>query len=373
MLNTQKIARLKPRDKRYTLTDSHGLTLRVHPSGVKSWVLRLCLNGKVKDVTLGHFPELDLRHARQLAREKRKEFNLTAPLGYTLKDAFKLWVDLKRGQIVSYRDERRMLERYLIKPLANVQIDEITAPLILRITEQLEKLGKRTTRKRVISRAREILDLATFAGYLQHNPITGLNGILPKPTVKPMPSVDWRTLPDVMKTFTNATPSTKRLFLITLLLMVRPNEAASLRWSWIDNEILTIPPEQMKKRRQHRVPLSSFALQVLDICKASSKKPRSDFVFPGRNGHISSQTLAKFLHKTEFRDRLVGHGLRSMARSWLADNGAPYEVAEECLAHVTGSQVSRAYQRSDFLDNRKVWLDLWSDYVKDCASCAGLI
>lgn len=87
---------------------------------------------------------------------------------------------------------------------------------------------------------------------------------------------------------------------------------------------------------------------------------------------MSSQTLAKYLHSTELRGKLVAHGCRSIARSWMTDHEVSYEVAEACLAHLTGSAVSRAYQRSDFLDARKNVYAQWCFYVFDCARCAGI-
>ena len=87
---------------------------------------------------------------------------------------------------------------------------------------------------------------------------------------------------------------------------------------------------------------------------------------------MSSQTLAKYLHSTELRGRLVAHGLRSIARCWLADHDVNFEVAESCLSHLTGSAVSRAYQRSDYLDARKSIVSDWCAFVFNCAHCAGI-
>lgn len=100
-MNTKKIAALKPREKRYSVAIDKGLTLRVQPSGTKSFVLRVCKNGRVTDVTLGHFPEISLSQARQKARRQQKDLNINPIRGYTLKDAFVLWCNLKRGRIVS--------------------------------------------------------------------------------------------------------------------------------------------------------------------------------------------------------------------------------------------------------------------------------
>lgn len=106
-LSTKEIAALKPREKRYSLAIENGLTLRVHPSGSKSWLVRVTLNGRNVDITLGHFPDMGLAQAKQAARRKQKEFDVKPVGGYTLKDAFVLWCNLKRGRIVSYKDEKK--------------------------------------------------------------------------------------------------------------------------------------------------------------------------------------------------------------------------------------------------------------------------
>ena len=188
MLSAKKIAAMKPRDKRFTVTDSHGLTLRVHPSGVKSWVLRLSTGGRVSDLTLGRWPEMSLRQARQEARRRRREVGLSLPRGYIFRDAFGLWCRLKRGRIASYRSERRMIELHLMPFMGSRPLDEITAPLLIHVVRPLEKAGKQATLKRMLMRCREILDLAVCAGFIPHNPVDRVSRVFAAPIVTPMPS-----------------------------------------------------------------------------------------------------------------------------------------------------------------------------------------
>lgn len=89
-LTTKKIAALKPRESRYSIADGNGLTLRVQPSGSKSWVFRSHHSGRISDETIGHWPEMSLKQARMLVRRRRKEAGLTPPHGYVLNDAFRL-------------------------------------------------------------------------------------------------------------------------------------------------------------------------------------------------------------------------------------------------------------------------------------------
>lgn len=235
------MAALKPREKRYSVAVGFGLSLKVQTSGTKCWVLRLCKNGRVTDLAIGHFPETGLAEARQIARRKRKEIGQEPPRGYVLADAFRLWCGLKKGRIVSYADERRRLEKYIIKPLGSKQIDEITAPLVIQTVRCIEAAGHRATLKRVLMRTREILDLAVCAGYIQHNPIERVSKVFAPPVVTPMPSLPWQQLPDVMRIMSSAPERIQVLFLWSLCSLLRPIETAKLRKSWIDGNVLTIP------------------------------------------------------------------------------------------------------------------------------------
>ena len=357
------------------MSDGHGLTLKVQPSGTKSWVLRISHGGRVTDLALGHWPEMSLMQARQLARRKRKELGQEPPRGYVLRDAWALWKNLKRGRIVSYQDEKRRMERYIIGPLGGRQIDEITAPLVIQTVKIIERAGHQATLKRVLMRTREVMDLAVCAGYIHHNPIDRVSRVFAAPIVKPMPSVHWKELPRVMEIVKSAPKRTQLLFAWACLSLLRPIETVKVRWDWIDADVLTIPASEMKKSREHRLPLLPIMLDVLQAAKAESPHPKSPFIWAGRvsGNHMSEQTLAKFFHETELKGRLVAHGIRSIGRSWMADHDAPFEVAEACLSHVAGSSVSRAYQRSDYLTQRRALMAAWCQYVSDCAREAGFL
>ena len=373
--NSKKLLALQPKKTRYSLSVEKGLTLRVHPSGTKSWVLRVPLNGRVIDKTLGRFPDLSFGQAKQLARKIQKEFEITPIAGYILRDAFVLWCNLKRGRITSYMDEKRRLERYVLKPLGTRSLDEITPPLIIKTVRHLEKEGKQATLKRVLMRTREMLDLCVFAGYIDHNPLMNVSKVFAPAIVRSMPSVDWRDLPRVMKVLKDAPERVQVLFLFSLCSMLRPGEVAKLEKSWIEDGVLTIPAKDMKKGRPHRVPITSIMTKLMAKEKLLSPHPQNKFIFSGRSSssHVSKQLLARWLHNSELKGVLVAHGLRSIARCWLADEGVTFEVAEACLSHAVGDRVYRAYQRSDFLDARRVVMERWSSHVLSCAVCAGLL
>lgn len=162
--------------------------------------------------------------ARQIARRKRKELGQEPPRGYVLRDAWTLRKNLKRGRIVSYQDEKRRMERYIIQPLGGRQIDEVTAPLVIQTVKSIERAGHQATLKRVLMRTREVMDLAVCAGYIHHNPVDRVSRVFAAPIVKPMPSVHWRELPRVMEIVMSAPKRTQLLFAWACLSLLRPIE-----------------------------------------------------------------------------------------------------------------------------------------------------
>lgn len=375
MSSSKEIAALKPNEKRYSVAIENGLTIRVHPSGRKSWLVRVSLNGRSIDITLGHFPEMSLAEAKQAARKKQKEFDVKPVGGYTLRDAFVLWSNLKRGRIVSYRDEKRRIEYYLMRHLGSRQLDEITAPLVIKTVQIIERQGKQSTLKRILMRLREMMELAVCAGYIDANPLHRVSRVFAPARSTAMPSVDWRDLPTVMKVIKDAPIRMQNYFLFSLCSMLRPGEVAKLEKGWIINDVIHIPACEMKKGKSHRVPITSLMKELLKRERMLSPHPKNKYVFAGRasNGHISKQALAKWLHSSSLKGQLVAHGLRSIARCWMADNGVNFEIAEACLSHVVGDHVYRAYQRSDFLESRRNVMERWCSYVLFCAASAGIM
>ena len=377
MLNSKIIRAMRPKSRRYQVTDSDGLALRIQTSGVKSWVLRVFQNGRIVDITLGHWPELSLMQARATARRKKKELELEPSGSYTVRDAFKFWCSKKKGRIISYRDEKLRLEKYVISKIGSRQLDTITPPILIKLMEPIEAAGKQSTVKRLLMRTREIFDMAVNAGYLPSNPLAKITKVFAVPTVKHMASVDWKELPIVVSQIESlAPPKYKNLFYFSLATLLRPGEVVSIRLDWINEEAITIPAEFMKMKRVHRIPLTPYLIALIQEAKTIRKNKRSPYLFPGTkpNKHISGQALAKWLHsQPEFKNRLVAHGLRSIGRTWFADNDVPLEVAEACLAHLTGSQVVRAYQRGDYFASRSKILLGWHAYIQTCARCAQVL
>ena len=153
--------------------------------------------------------------------------------------------------------------------------------------------------------------------------------------------------------------------------MTRPAEAATTRWADIDfdKRIWTIPPERMKKRRPHTIPLTDQALSLLETLKQLSGN--REYVFPSdRNPrtHANSQTANMALKRMGFQDRLVSHGLRSMASTILNEHGWDPELIEVALAHVDKDEVRSAYNRADYIERRRPMMAWWSEHIQKAAT-----
>lgn len=377
MLTPKEIRALKPKSKRYQITDSPGLALRVQTSGVKSWVFRFSRNGRVTDLTIGHWPEISLLQARAIVRKKQRELEIEPTGSFTVRDAFKFWCTKKKGRILSYRDERLRLEKYVISKIGSRQLDSVTPPMIIRLMEPLEEEGKASTIKRLLMRTREIFDMTVNAGYLTSNPLSKITKVFPVPAVTHMPAVDWKELPIVLSQLEKLAPQKYRvLFYFSLATLLRPGEVISIRTDWINEEAIMIPAEKMKMKRPHRIPMTPYLASLIEMAKSMRKNKRSPYLFPASyaNKPISSQALAKWMHEQkEFSGRLVPHGLRTIGRSWFADHDVPFEIAEASLAHVVGSQVVRAYQRGDYFSSRQKIMPKWHEYIQHCAECAKVL
>lgn len=370
----KSLLKLQPKTGRYTVPCGESLFLRVHPSGVKSWVLRAYLKGVVRDITLGRHPDLSLLQARQAAHLKRQELEIKPSAGLTFNDALRLWKSKKKGHIVSYEDELARINAYLTPKLGRLPLEQITAPVALNLLMELD--DKLPTLRRVLMRLNEVLDLAVCAGLINSNPCRKLSKVFAQHVPEHRPYIPAEELGKLFEPMKDCKLWFKCYALLAVYTMLRPKELSAVRRAWIDGDVLTIPPEHMKKHRQHRIPLCPEVLQLIAVLRNQSRHKRSPYLLPfGRGGHpINKQHLSKWLLHTPLKGKLCHHGLRATGRTWMRDQGVAHEVAEDALAHLTMTQTERAYIRGDFLEQRRSIMQQWWDfiYTSYCAYCAPL-
>ncbi|WP_318437718.1 integrase domain-containing protein [Photobacterium leiognathi] len=386
-LTDKEIKSAKPRDKEYCLFDGGGLRLRVKPSGSKHWLFNYYRPNSKKraNLTLGKYPDLSLALARKQALEakeliaqdidpqedkKRKQQEHKTVHQHTFFNVSKEWFDIKQESVTpDYAvDIWRSLELHIFPNLSTTPVKDITAPLVIESLKPIEAKGSLETVKRLTQRLNEIMDFATNCGFVNANPLTGIKAAFKKPQKKNMASIKPEGLPELMNAIANANikRTTRCLIEWQLHTMTRPFEAAATRWSEIDlsKRIWTIPAERMKKKREHRIPLTDQTVALLEVMKPISQ--HREFVFPSDRNPLksyNSQTANMALKRMGFEKRLVSHGFRSLASTTLNEQGFDSDLIEASLAHVDGNQVRSAYNRTDYFERRIPMMVWWSEHI----------
>ena len=292
---------------------------------------------------LGTYPELSLANARKKVVEAREllaqgidpkvQRNIQneakrAETEHTFENLATAWFELKKDSVTpAYAEDIwRPLTLHVFPDLKTTPLSKITAPMIIELLRPIESKGSLETVKRLSQRLNEIMTYGVNSGLIFANPLSGIRAVFKKPKKQNMASLHPDELPELMLEIANAAikKTTRCLIEWQLHTMTSPVKAATTRWADIDfdKRIWTIPPERMKKRRPHTIPLAEQALALLETLKPHSG--HREYVFPAdRNPrtHANSQTANMALKRMGFQDRLVSHGMRSMASTNLNEHG----------------------------------------------------
>ncbi|CDU09305.1 Phage integrase [Vibrio diabolicus] len=390
-LTDKEIKAAKPQEKEYNLFDGDGLRLRVKPNDSKHWILNYYRPNSRKraNLSLGKYPDLPLAKARKAAleakellaegidpQEKRKQEQQEhkAIHQHTFFNVASEWFEIKKGDVTAdYAvDIWRSLELHIFARLGAIPVREITAPQVIELLKPIEAKGSLETVKRLAQRLNEIMNFATNCGLIHANPLTGIKAAFKKPKKENMAALTPTELPELMSAIANASikRTTRCLIEWQLHTMTRPSEASGARWEEIDlvEKVWTIPPERMKKRREHRIPLTEQMLELLEVIKPISG--HREFIFPSDRDPkkpCNSQTANMALKRMGFAGRLVSHGLRSLASTTLNEQGFESDLIESALAHVDDNQVRSAYNRTDYLERRRPMMCWWGEHIEEAA------
>ncbi|GCL19507.1 integrase domain-containing protein [Escherichia coli] len=392
-LTDTEIKSTKPADKEINLFDGDGLILRIAPlakGGKKNWYFRYAVpvSKKRTKMSLGTYPHLTLAKARALRDENlsllangvdpqvhnnNKAKALKSAIEHTLQAVARKWLDEKVKTSGISQDHAediwRSLERNIFPTLGDTPIKEIRPKMLKQHLDPIEKRGVLETLRRIISRLNEIFRYAATEELIEFNPADNLAQRFSKPKKQNMPAQPPTELPRFLTVLNNASVRMETRLLIEwqLLTWVRPGEAVRTRWSDIDIEtgMWNIPAEFMKMKKPHKVPLSKEALQVLDLMKAISG--HREWVFPSIKAplnHMHEQTANAAIIRMGFGGELVAHGMRSIARTAAEESGKfRTDVLEAALAHSKKDEIIAAYNRAEYLTERVILMQWWSDFV----------
>lgn len=390
MLTDTAIRRLKPSDKCTPNrpdkhSDSNGLQLWVRHTGAKKWVMAYRYHGKQTNITLGDYPTISLQQARLQALEIKEKLKQGID-PKTAKPNAVLFGDMasdyhtqrdpkhpnnKGKYTVAIGTHKRDLSQYTndIAPhIAHLDINAITPTMILDIAKRIEKRGAYDMAKRAIRQMGAIFRHARDKGLYDRLPPTDrLEKRLTKRKQEHFARLEFHELPQFFTHVEQSTcePLTKLAFKFICLTFVRTIEMRFMTWSEIDwdNRLWRIPPERMKMRKPHIVPLAPQAIEILHQIKQMGLN--DDYVFFNtKTKHpVSENFLTQALKRLGYQGRMTGHGFRGIASTKLHELQYNHECIELQLAHAKADKVSQAYNGAEHLPYRIQMMNEWADLV----------
>ncbi len=385
MLTDTRLRNLKPRAKLYRVADSAGLCIEVKPTGSKLWRYRYRVNSVAKMLSMGAYPEISLREARQ-RRDKARKLLQDGKDPSAERQAAK--VDAAKASANSFETiARRWLARQdvaeatLIKNrwLLDLAIPEIgkraitgiTPREILTMLRKIESAGKLETAQRVKQKIGQVFRYAIIEGVAETDPTGSLRGALKAPKGRHHAAI---TEPKAIGALLRAIdgfegqPVTLAALRLLPLVFVRPGELRHADWSEfdLDEAVWRIPAEKMKMKAAHIVPLSHQAVAILRELYLLTGP--TGYVFPGvrtASRPMSENTINAALRRLGYsKDEMTGHGFRAMASSRLNEMGWNADAIERQLAHAESNAVRAAYSHgAEYLDERRKMMQSWADYL----------
>ena len=406
ILFDKDIRELKPREKAYRVVvgNPSELILFVNPSGVKSFALRICNNGREKHIPLNRFRQgiYSVAEARKEACEKLKIVESGGELNtqkYLFKKLYEAFIAQKRkkGQAEStIKATESICKNHLLPHFANLDAKEIKYSVILSaFNTTFDESNPQTPRLETIRRAknalRAILAPALKDRYIEYDPTIGLEKEFPNlKRFNIEHDIDTRLAAltkesDVREFLQDLSVAdmdiqVKRALYLQILCVNRPANTASAKWEHIklESRLWCIPAKEMKMREPFNIALSSYALRILELQKADFGILESPFVFPtiSKDGHIHRDTLSKALrrlNKGKWNGKVTTHGFRATFRTICSINevellklGVGNNAIESALAHKTNNAIQYAYEREkSTLKQQEVLMQWYGDYLNN--------
>ena len=366
--------------------DGNGLYLFVQPTGTRSWIQRLVIRGRRRELGLGSLALVPLAEAREKALVNRKlarqdgdplwEKRRTQGIP-TFAEAAARVLEQKRAGWRNRKHAREWLSslrRLAFPRIGKVPVSEVTSADVLEILTPLWH-RKAETARRVRLRLRAVLEWAVAMEYRIDNPCDRIGPVLgtQQNVVRHMQALPHREVAAAIGTVRGSTalPAAKLAFEFLVLTAAKWGEVRWAEWEEIDRSarVWTVPARRMKANRQHQVPLCGRALEILDAARRHWRRGAGPLVFTGGQGKPLDDKQLRWLLR-EQGIAAVPHGFRSSFRDWAAEQtDHPREVIEAALAHVVRNRVEAAYARSDLFERRRVLMDDWARYLDQGIGC----
>ncbi len=373
------IRKAQPQDKPYRLTDDHGLFLHVSTAGTKTWRLRFRKGGKDTAVTIGEYPFIGLKAAREAVIEILAEGKgapvKKEPVAPLFSAVVEEWLTKKKTGLREATMTRILsaIRNDIIPSLGGMVISEIKPIDILNTIRTIEDRGAEFQPRRTLSYISQVMRYAVAAQYIPSDPSRDIVDALRKPTAGHYAAATTREMAaEVIKAVRRSQCALPiRLALeFTMLTFVRHNNVKQCRWEDIDLEkrVWHIPAENMKMGSAHDVPLSEQAIRILLVARGFGT---TGVVFKSNRSHdgtISHSGIMAALRAVGVKSEdMTIHGFRSMASSLLNEAGEDPDVIEKQLAHKSGDSIRAIYNRAAYWEKRVKLMQTWADMVDELA------
>lgn len=400
-LSDAQVKRARPGLTPVKLFDGHGLYLEVQPTGSKSWRFRYRqANGRDTRITLGSYPELSLADARDKRTELRrvlldggdplqyrqqvKRAGLQAS-EYTFRKIATEWHALKtKVWSLDYsKNVLHRLEQDIFPEIGRIPINQVTHRDLINVFRKIEARGAHEIAKRQKAVCAQIFSYAIQVGTALHNPVADMRDILQTVSPGNFPAISIDELPSFLQAMRSneacMQPITRIGLRLLMLLFLRTSELIEAPWTEVEEgrPDWTIPWQRMKMgkrklnpiKKDHFVPLSRQALALLADLRLITGGGK--YLFPNMRDPqrpMSNNAFLKAIERMGYKGDMSGHGFRALAMSTIKERlGYRHEVVDRQLAHVQGNKIARAYDRAEFIEERRVMMQEWADYIDSCS------
>ena len=393
-LNDRQIKNAKPAEtgKKTKLFDGGGLYLEITPAGGKVFRLKYRIDGKEKTFTIGKYPTVSLVEARQAAenarrllvsgqdpseakqQEKRERqaaalntFESIARRWHT--DNLHRWKENHAARVISD------FEKDVFPAIGEIQITEISVSDVKAVISAIIARGATVTAEKVRQWIGAVYQYAAMLEITDRNPAAVLRGHFEQAQTDHRPALPREELTEFFRRLIRAEiePQNRIALILNMLTFLRSTELRGGQWNEIDFDaaMWTVPAQRMKHEKTapkppHAVPLADWTLELLaELKELTGNTP---FLFPSRtktDGFISDATIGRIIARMGYKGRVTPHGFRSLASSVLNEQGFNPDAIERQLAHIENNKIRAAYNRADYLNERKEFMQWYSDFLRE--------
>lgn len=395
-LTDTAVKNAKPKDKPYKLSDGGGLYLLIKPTGYKSWKYDFRLDNSRGSYTIGNYPDISLKLARQEHREARelvamgtnpKQIKIQRKVKDELKNKrfsfyMNQWLDKQVLAETTLSDLKQRIDKNLIPYLDNKYINEYTTADLLNVMSRISKRGAKETAIRLANILRRVFNEILILGIIDTNPAQGLAELLPKPDKRIDNNFGHITSTNDLRVLLQQidNPTDKQDFAVTQalklmpLVFLRPYNIRFLKWEYInfDERIINIPATELKNNKPLDVPLSDQAIEILkEMIPLTGKKEYVFITSRGKDTPLSENTTTRAIQRlinpvtskpfgTGF---MTSHGFRHTASTMLNELGYHSDIIELQLAHTNKDRIRATYNKAQWMEKRTNMMQAWADYL----------